>query len=98
MNKKEIIELVGEDTVFEFQCMIDSLMEYKTVIPQLRDGYYIHYKVSLFHETLQPIFRSDTLTGFLDCFQIFEVAELSGDSTHRNVLHREKYISKNKTK
>ena len=95
MNKKEITELVGEDTVFEFQCMIDSLMEYKTVIPQLRDGYYIHYKVSLFHETLQPIFRSDTLTGFLDDFQIFELAEIHDNTTIDKVLHREQYISKN---
>jgi len=96
MKKTEVIELVGKDTVFEFQYMVDSLMEYKTVIPQLRDGYYIHYKVSLFHKTLQPIFRSDTLTGFLDAFQIFELAEIHDNTTKDKVLHTEQYITKTK--
>ena len=94
MEKKQIIELVGKDTVLEFQCMVDSVMEYKTVIPQLVGGEYIDYKIMLFHEMLQPIFRSDTLSGFLDKFQIFELAEVRDLPTQYKEIHSEQYKSK----
>jgi len=94
MEKKEIIKLVGKDTVFEFQFMADSIMEYKTAIPQPIDGEYIHYKVSLFYEELKTIFRVDTLTGFLNDFQIFELIEIHDNTTKNKVLHVEQYITK----
>jgi len=95
MSRGQIIELVGENTVLEFQCMVDSVMEYKTVIPLLREGEYIHYKIMFFYEEGEVVFRNDTLSGFLDKFQIFELAEVRDLPKQYKVLYTETYKPQN---
>ena len=97
MSKKQIIELVGKDTVLELHCIIDSVMDYRTVIPQLRDGEYINYKVSFFYEEHKVIFKHDTLSGFLEDFQIYELTEIRDIKEQYTNIYEEKYIDpKNK--
>ena len=95
MSRQQVIDIVGKDTVLEFHCIIDNVMDYRTVIPQLVSGEYIHYKVSFFYEDLREFFRHDTLSGFLDQFQIYELTEIRDLPKCYTNIYEEKYNGNN---
>jgi hypothetical protein len=94
MTELEVRKLVGNETLLQFDCLVDNIADFKTVRPMLVDGDYKHYKVSVFYEDCNVLHNYDSLDGFLRTMQIFEVTEISDtQSDHKNIYHN-KYQEK----
>ena len=97
-TSEEVVALVGKDTVFEFQHVVDNMAEYKTVIPFRYDGFderyrgdYMYYKVDLFITDSQPFFKHDNFDNFLSEHKIFELSLCAMSEDDSVVLFHQKY-------
>lgn len=97
-TSKEVIDLIGKDTVFEFQHSIDNTIEFKSVIPfqykgidDRYNGDYMYYTVDLFINKSQPFFKHDTFENFLSEHKIFELSLHSLSHNDSVVLFHQKY-------
>ena len=91
MTETEVRELVGLETVLEFECIIDNIAEFKTLKPVFVDGDYRHYKVSVFYEDCDVLFKHDSLDGFLESMQIFEVTQIINTESNIINIYHNKY-------
>lgn len=90
-TEEQVIELIGKDTALEFQCLVDNVMDYKTVLPVLVDGSYVYYLISLFYEDSQPFLNYENLNK-LSRFKIFEVIEITETNNITETLYHKKFI------
>lgn len=89
-TEEQVLELIGKDTALKFECFVDGVMDYKTVLPVLVDGNYVNYLICLFYEDLQPFLKYETLSS-LSKFKIFEVIEVLETSNTTETLYHKKY-------
>lgn len=95
---EEVIALVGKDTVFEFQNIIDGVAEFKTVIPFSYDGFdeelkgeYMYYTLGVFLNELEPFFKHDNFDSFLSKHKIFELTIHTLSEDNSVALFHQKY-------
>lgn len=94
-DKKEVIDLVGKDTIFKFKLITDGIATFETVQPINRgDKGYYSYKLDVFFENNDVMFAYDSLGEFLGDLQMFELTETIEGVNDGTVIYHEKYFPK----
>lgn len=89
-TEQEVLELIGKDTALKFECFMDNVIDYKTVVPVLVNGNYVNYLISLFYKDLDSFLNYETLDG-LSRFRIFEVIEVYQTENQLETLYHKTF-------
>lgn len=89
MNKKEVLELIGKDTVLKFVLCHDSCFHFETLVPLHSDIEDLHiFSVEVYvDENSDGIFHEfNTLKDLLYRNQLAEVRKVYKDSTSKSIF------------
>jgi len=92
MNKKEVLELIGKDTVLKFVLCHDSCFYFETLVPKHSETEDLHiFSVEVYvDENSDGIFHEfNTLEDILYRNQLAEVRKVYKDSTSKTIFFKQ---------
>tara|TARA_R110000772_G_scaffold36098_4_gene86667 strand:+ start:14580 stop:14849 length:270 start_codon:yes stop_codon:yes gene_type:complete len=77
MEKKQFIELLEKNAIFQFELLCENIVSYETVIPKFDGSWYVNYRIELFYnQDVIGLHRYSTLNLLLDEMEIHSIIEI----------------------
>tara|TARA_R110000772_G_scaffold170027_1_gene281931 strand:+ start:602 stop:874 length:273 start_codon:yes stop_codon:yes gene_type:complete len=89
--KKQLIELLGKDTILKFNLLCEGIVEYETVTPHFDGGWFVSHRIELKYKSqdVLGLHCYSSLKDLLNQMRVFSVVEIKDSTKNEKIIYRQ---------